>query len=272
MIFLSIEHLLQFWDICNADLIDKSDLRQVPKEVMSQIQQKPSGLQKILLIGRGRLAQHLLYWNSLLNKPNQIVTWNRQQPLDQLKESLQQVEIVWLAISDSAIVSFFEKHLENSPKKCVHFSGALNDSRIFSAHPMMSFPLENFDPPVYSKIYFGLTGTNQLQDIMPGFENSSFQISSEQKALYHALCVVAGNFPQMLWLESENRLNSLNVPSAAFETYIQQCLKNYLNLKDKSLTGPIMRGDQSTMTANQNALSDSKLQSIYQTFAKEFKS
>lgn len=226
--------------------------------------------QSILLIGSGRLAKHLFYWNSLLDKPNQILTWDRSQDPHALNRFLQKASIVWLAISDTAIVPFYEKFLAGLDHTVVHFSGALHDVRMVSAHPMMSFPTELMKPENYAAISFAVTGVDSLAKALPNFSNSSFQISAEQKALYHSLCVVAGNFPQMLWSESAKKFSELGVPSSAFQTYITQVLNNYLALGEKSVTGPIARKDMVTIEKNQHALTGSKLKSIYQSFVKEF--
>lgn len=224
----------------------------------------------ILLIGSGRLAKHLFYWNSLLEKPNSVLTWDRSQDPHLLNKFLGQTNLVWLAISDSAIVPFFEKYLIGHDHKVVHFSGALHDPRLISAHPMMTFPLELMSENSYAQIAFGLTGVSHLSEALPNFKNLSFQIRAEDKALYHSLCVVAGNFPQLLWTEAEKKFSELHVPEKAFCNYITQVLNNYLTLKEKSLTGPIVRKDLTTIEKNEAALTGSKLKSIYHSFVKEF--
>ena len=180
----------------------------------------------ILLIGSGRLAKHLFYWNSLLEKPNQILTWDRSQDPHLLNKFLNQTTVVWLAISDTAIVPFFEKYLVGHDHKVVHFSGALNDTRLISAHPMMSFPQELMSDSAYADIGFGVTGVSDLSSVLPGFKNSFFVVAAENKALYHSLCVVAGNFPQLLWVETEKKFLELQFPESAFRTYITQILNN----------------------------------------------
>jgi hypothetical protein len=224
----------------------------------------------ILLIGSGRLAKHLLHWNSLLEKPNRILTWDRSQDPHAINRFLNQTSVVWLAISDAAIVPFFEKYLIGHDHTIVHFSGALLDERMICAHPMMSFPLTMLPDSVYKTISFGLTGASSLSQILPGFQNLNFQISPNEKSLYHALCVVSGNFPQMLWTAAEKEFSKINVPAKAFETYITQVLNNYVDLKEAAITGPLIRKDLATIEKNLFALSGTKLKSIYHAFVKEF--
>lgn len=224
----------------------------------------------ILLIGSGRLATHLQHWNSLLEKPNILLTWDRSQDPRDLIQLLKQSNLVWLAISDSSIIPFFEKYLAVADLAIVHFSGALFDARLKSAHPLMSFPKTLLPKAIYQKISFAITGEDYFHNLMPGFPNPTFQIQSQDKPLYHALSVVAGNFPQLLWSEVDKKMVELNIPFEAYEIYLTQVLNNFLKLREKSMTGPLSRNDQDTMAKNEMALTDTKLKSIYQLFRKEF--
>ena len=224
----------------------------------------------VLLIGAGRLAKHLKHWNTLLPTPNHLLNWDQSQDFSILSQHLQRAKIVWLAISDSAIVPFYEKHLASIGIPCVHFSGALFHAKIKAAHPLMSFPSELLADAVYPQIGFALTSGETLSEVLPGFENSFFTISESEKPLYHALCVVAGNFPQILWAEVNPLLQQMKVPEKAFHLYLSQVLSNFLKFKENSLTGPIVRNDQITLEKNELALAGTKLKSIYQSFRKEF--
>ncbi len=246
------------------DLICKYDLRQVPEVKMQNVRNS------ILLIGSGRLARHLQHWNSLLQLPNTLITWNRSESLTTLNERMAQASLIWLAISDSAIIPFYNQHLTSTKITAVHFSGALNDPRLLCAHPLMSFPHELLANTVYPNIHFSLTGSTDLQTMLPGFKNSSSVLPAESKALYHALCVVAGNFPQLLWSEAFPQFKNLQIPEKAFDTYIHQITENFIQLKNKAVTGPLVRKDLVTIAKNQAALEDSKLNKIYSSFAETF--
>ncbi|MBY0553113.1 DUF2520 domain-containing protein [bacterium] len=225
----------------------------------------------VLLIGSGRLARHLQHWNSLLEKPNSILTWDRSQSTEKLNAALNKCNIVWLAISDSAIVEFYESYLLNSGKTVVHFSGALNDARILSAHPLMSFPKDFLPSEVYSQIHFVISGFDLLHRALPQFNNAFSSVSSNNKALYHALCVLSGNFPQLLWNDVSEQMHKLDIPEKAFDLYIEQIAQSYLKYKKNALTGPIIRNDQKTISDNLQSLTEnSKLRNIYSAFNKEF--
>lgn len=236
---------------------------------MNRIQALPS--QTVLLVGAGRLAKHLQHWNSLLENPHTLLFWNRQFDPNHLPALIERADSVWLAISDRALISFYENHLAASQKPVVHFSGALSDDRLLGAHPLMSFPHELLPDNIYAGIHFVIHGRNALNDIMPGFTNSFTALDSTHKPLYHALCVLAGNFPQLLWNQVSGEMQQLGLPAEALDAYIAQVTANYLHFKDKSLTGPLIRGDHMTIEKNiQSLQAHPKLQHIYQTFNREF--
>lgn len=224
----------------------------------------------ILLIGSGKLAKHLSHWFSLTHHHHQLLTWDRHQDPQALRRYVTEATHIWLAVSDSAIVPFYEKYLAGHDAVTIHFSGALHDPRLISAHPLMSFSENIYPDEFYSKIYFALTGCEKLSEALPGFNNPSFVLNAETKPLYHALCVVAGNFPQLLWNEVNTLAADKKIPAAAFDLYIQQITQNFLSLKKKALTGPFIRQDIQTINKNIEALSGTQLQMIYKSFEKEF--
>lgn len=225
----------------------------------------------ILLIGSGRLAQHLKYWNSLLAAPNQLLFWDRSQSLTELANQLKKTNLIWLALSDAAIEPFYETHLRQLNKKVVHFSGSLHSESILCAHPMMSFPVGMLPKEVYLRIFFVIEGANTLAEIMPNFGNQFAVLNADKKSYYHALCVLAGNFPQLLWNEVANNFQQLDLPREALDLYIKQITDNYLLHKENALTGPIIRKDHATIERNIASLSETpNLKNIYKTFSKEF--
>ena len=126
---------------------------------------------------------------------------------------------------------------------------------------------------LFNKIHFSLTGALHISDVLPGFKNTYGIIKADEKALYHALCVMTGNFPQMLWSKTFDIFKSLNVPDQAVDEYIEQITKNFIQLKNQAVTGPIQRQDLITIEKNLSALGTQPvLKNIYTTFAEGFKS
>lgn len=219
----------------------------------------------ILIIGHGRLAKHLLHWCTLLQKS--VYHWNRNS---NTAISLQNIDYIWLAISDDALTPFYQQILKPllRGQKVVHFSGTMHHDEMTAAHPLMTFSHELYDLATYNKIYFGLTGAESLAEVMPGFTNSFFKLRAEDKPLYHALCVASGNLPQLLWSQTQSQFADLKVPQEAVKNFLQQSLMNFFAQGPQAVTGPIIRNDQVTITKNLTALEkvSLKLKNIYQSF------
>lgn len=225
-------------------------------------------MHNILIIGHGRLAKHLIHWCSLLPKSqNSIHTWNRNghTPL-----SLQNIDYIWLAISDDSLVSFYQETLKPllNGQKVVHFSGTMHHEEMASAHPLMTFSYDLYDLGAYNKVHFGLTGASTLTEVLPGFSNPFFKLRPEDKPLYHALCVASGNLPQLIWSQTQPQFSDLKIPEAAVKAFLQQSLTNFFAQGPQAVTGPIVRNDKTTITKNLSALEkvNLKLKNIYQSF------
>ena len=226
---------------------------------------KPS----VLLVGSGRLAKHLKFWNSLGSQPLPLAEWNRTQSKEKFQSLAHEATHIWLAVSDSAIASLCE--VIPAGKTVVHFSGALTISGAACAHPLMSFSGGLLDRSIYAKIHFVVNGAENLQILLPGFTNSFSVLSAEQKSHYHALCVIAGNFPQLLWSRTQRQLQELSIPTSATDLYLRQITENFIVQGEGSVTGPLVRKDAVTLQSNINSLSsDPKLQNIYSAFVREF--
>lgn len=233
-------------------------------------------MKNYLIVGGGRLARHLKYLlnaSSVSSQGISVSCWQRSEPQaeEKLKSYLSHSSLnaVLLAISDRSILEFYEKHFSQGHPhvKWVHFSGAFYHSKILGCHPLMTFAPEIYQFEVYQKIHWVIDDKSvTLQDVFPQLQNSYGHISPEQKALYHALCVLTGNLPQTLWWESKKIFEELRVPPHALQTYWTQCLKNINSVQDPR-TGPLIRGDRTTLEKNINALTvHPYLKKIYEGF------
>lgn len=228
----------------------------------------------ICLVGNGRLATQL----EKILKENSFSyshIFRSQNSTDEIEKQITQSTHIWLAINDSALESFYQQYSGRGPTATwVHFSGAHNSNTIFSAHPLMTFSKTPMAQIEFDKIHFVLTPPRQTEnqfsfdDVLPGLKNAHSFLSADKKALYHALCVVAGNFPMILWSEVEAQFQNLQVPKEALNTYLDQVTSNFKRDGASALTGPIVRGDIKTIHDNLNALSGNSLKSIYEAFLK----
>lgn len=217
-----------------------------------------------LLIGSGRTARHFKNYFQQLNLS--FSTWDRSQSNSTLLSLVTEATHVLLLISDSAIEGFYKEHLAQSGKVVVHFSGALEVPGVISAHPLMTFSGDAYPLETYQKVSFVITSSRDFSEILPDLPNEHYRISVDQKALYHAFCVMSGNFTTLLWKKMSQGMKDLHLPEHIFRPYLQQIAANILTDSQGSLTGPIARRDLETVKKNDQALAGDPYQKIYRAF------
>lgn len=250
---------------------------------------------QILFVGNGRLAKHLRAYFQLLQTaridstdPNShhlvIDGWQRQHPSPdlspqdqaELQSRISSADIIYICIKDSDIESFWQKHLQpytNPHQIVVHFSGSLHIAGLPCAHPLMTFGDAFYDLATYQRMPFVLTLDSSQSDTeiffqkaFPGLKNSFKLLAPEDKPLYHAMCVMGGNFPILLWQKMRSEFLKLNLNENEYAPYLEQVLKNFLRDPEGSLTGPLVRQDRKTIEANLAALNKNSYKPIYEAF------
>lgn len=221
-----------------------------------------------LIIGSGRVARHLGHYLHLQNI--NFESWDRSQDPHALARKVAKASHVLLAISDSALESFYRQRLAGHDVTVVHFSGALHFDDMISAHPLMTFGPELYDLQFYQKIHFTLTGTSLLDKALPGLKNPFSILPAEKKSLYHAYCVAGGNFVSLLMGEMLKGLSDLNIPPQAGAVYLEKVFTNTMNNPQSALTGPLVRKDATTVQKNLHALEGNPLKPIYEAFLKTY--
>jgi hypothetical protein len=218
----------------------------------------------LLLIGAGRLASHLSHYFDLLQVRH--LRWDRRRSEEELRSHLTQNPLALLAISDKSLGDFYRLRLEPHGIQTVHFSGASEIQGVMSCHPLMTFGPELYDLKTYQSLYFAVCGASRLQDVIPPLLNPSFEIRTDQKALYHALCVLSAAGAQSLWLQALRGFQYMNLPSEALLPYFQQIGSNFSRHGEEALTGPWVRDDLITIEKNREALRlySEKLNMTYQ--------
>jgi predicted short-subunit dehydrogenase-like oxidoreductase (DUF2520 family) len=214
-------------------------------------------------VGDGKVARHFAHYFKLLGI--EYNCWNRKST--KLKESIGDSDIILLLITDDAIHEFIKKHRCLSKKKLIHFSGTLSLNNAYACHPLMTFAQDLYDLATYANIPFVCDEGVDFKLLFPQLDNPSFHINKESRAYYHALCVMAGNFTQTLMRETANQLNQkLNLPKDILFPYLLQNTKNFIKNPQQSVTGPIQRGDFTTVQKHLQALEGNHLENIYQSF------
>jgi predicted short-subunit dehydrogenase-like oxidoreductase (DUF2520 family) len=218
------------------------------------------------LIGRGRVATHLAHYLELEKQPFSI--WHRGMDRPPA-EVVGDADLLLLAISDGALEPFLAEHRELASVTAVHFSGSLVVGAAHGLHPLMTFGPELYELETYRSIPFieereGLG----FREVFPALRNPSWAIDREHKPLYHALCVLAGNFTTLLWSKAFDDFETrLGLPRQALLPYLTRTVNNTTRTGRTALTGPLARGDADTVARDLRALGDDPFEGVYRAFA-----
>lgn len=154
-----------------------------------------------------------------------------------------------------------------------HLSGAL-PSRVLqrcrlrgalvgSLHPLMVLPDPLSGALALRQATFAVEGRPQavvlLQQMARDISGRSFAISPRGKVLYHTAAVTASNHLTALLWESQRLLGRAGAPECdllpAFQSLVEGTVKNlYASDAATALTGPVERGDATTVSDHLRAL------------------
>ena len=221
------------------------------------------------IIGRGRVARHMTRYLELEGRPT--LSWSRQHS-NSPENTLASADFILLAISDDALEKFLREHAGFNNTRTVHFSGSRHIPQITGLHPLMSFGPEHYDLATYRSIPFiEEKGGLPFQEIFPGLSNPSRALDIADKARYHALCVLAGNFSTMLWMKTFTDFeNKLNLPVSLLIPYLQRLTANIAASPRRALTGALSRGDLETIRLDLEALRGDPWQEVFSSFVQIF--
>jgi predicted short-subunit dehydrogenase-like oxidoreductase (DUF2520 family) len=130
----------------------------------------------------------------------------------------------------------------------------------------MTFTQDLYDLETYRKMPFVSSSRKSAAELLPGLPNEVHHISSENKAYYHALCVMSGNFTTLLWQKMAQGLAQMGLPEGIETAYRSQIFKNISHDLAHALTGPIARKDLATVLRNDKALQNDSYREIYRAF------
>jgi predicted short-subunit dehydrogenase-like oxidoreductase (DUF2520 family) len=140
---------------------------------------------------------------------------------------------------------------------------------VAGAHPLMTFADQLYDLETYQSMPFMVEPGHDFGEMFPTLSNPHFAINVEDKAHYHALCVMAGNFSQVMWKGISDRFEQqLNLPAESLHPYLKQVAGNFVQAPASALTGPLVRNDQQTIERNIQSLDGDPLQDLYRAFVR----
>jgi predicted short-subunit dehydrogenase-like oxidoreductase (DUF2520 family) len=228
------------------------------------------------IIGGGRLARHFSEYFRLLEIPHSRWARNRSPSLNtleipdagqRLRGTVNRAERVLILVSDDAIAPLLKQYPFLHEKQLIHCSGAVSLPGLAGAHPLMTFADHLYELEDYRTIPFILEAGYRFSDLLPGLPNPHYTINAEDKARYHAMCVMAGNFTQILWKGISDRFErQFGWSEAVSHAYLERVAGNFIRNPVAALTGPLVRNDQQTIERNIRSLDGDPLQDLYHAF------
>ena len=180
-------------------------------------------------------------------------------------------DVIAAAIPDDALDSWLETWRDRlAGKRAFHFSGARVIDGFPGYHPLYSFPQTPLAPAQFGAIAIAREpGAAPFAEIIPGANNPELAVAAEDRAFYHALAVVSGNFAAHLWNETAAAFAERLGPKGGeiLSAYFASVVDRFRESPLSSMTGPVARRDAGTVAANLKALEASpRLRALYQAF------
>ncbi len=227
-----------------------------------------------VIIGDGCMATHMACYFRGLGLSYQ--QWSRRQnaPAD-LQRLLVVSTHVLLLIRDDAIEDFVRQYdkPEHQHLLWIHYSGSLVSQAAVGAHPLCTFPpTQLYSVDEYKKIPFMVGGTGRAwEELFPGLPNPHYSIADQDRAYYHALCVLANNFSTLLWQKFFSAMaEKFSVSKTDLIPFLHHTYENIATAPDRALTGPLKRKDSSTIVRDLRALKDDPFYLIFESFIQIF--
>jgi predicted short-subunit dehydrogenase-like oxidoreductase (DUF2520 family) len=143
------------------------------------------------------------------------------------------------------------------------------DVRVGALHPLQSFPSTSAGVDRLAGSWAAIAGDAEVEQLALAMELRPFTVADSDRVRYHAAAVVASNHLVALLGQVERLAAAAGVPFAAFGPLVEASVDNAFQLGPaNALTGPVERGDLTTVEGHLAAL-DSAERDSYRSLARE---
>jgi predicted short-subunit dehydrogenase-like oxidoreductase (DUF2520 family) len=212
----------------------------------------------LALLGMGRLARSLAPLLELAG--HRVTRWRRGDPQPR-------ADLCWITASDDAVPEL-AAWLEPGPV-VLHASGGLDHAVLRphrpagSLHPLQTFPGPELGTPPLQGAPAAVAGDPEAvraaERIARDLGMRPFAVPGDRR-LYHAACVLAGNFTTVLLAEASRLLESAGVEEDPLELLlplVNASIDGALRHGPRAaITGPAARGDERTIHSQLEALAE----------------
>jgi len=171
------------------------------------------------------------------------------------------VDVCVIAVPDAAIAAVANQ-IEPGNGVLVHLSGAtsvdvLSPHRRAGLHPLASLAQAESGAHTLRSCFYAIGGDPIAEQMATALSGKWFPIDDADRALYHGAAAVASNHFVALLGQVERIAREIGVPFEAFVPIVQASLENVAALGSATaLTGPAARGDEATIAAHIEALTE----------------
>lgn len=226
---------------------------------------------KFVVFGTGRVGRNMSAYLRALG--HDVLSISRAEAEEALarEDAVQASDAVLAAIPDGALERWAAHWRRRLPgKTLIHFSGALVIDGMKSYHPLYSFPRTELSFDTIRAVAIARQeGAPPFAQVVPGAANPEFVIADADRAYYHALAVLSGNFAAFVWNETAKGFaGRLGVaPADVMASYLAGVVDRFVESPFDSLTGPLARKDRASVEANLKALEgEPRLAALYRAF------
>jgi predicted short-subunit dehydrogenase-like oxidoreductase (DUF2520 family) len=220
---------------------------------------------RVAIIGPGRLGRSL---RVLLERAGvEVVLCGRGDPVPEA------VDARLLTVPDAALAEVAASLPPGAP--LLHCSGAAEVAVLRphhpagSLHPLMTFPGPEVALPELDGVPAALAGDPEAVRIGAAIAGAlgmaPLHVPGDRR-LYHAAAVIAGNFATVLLADAARVLVAAGVPAerapGVLAPLALRSLRNAAADPARALTGPVARGDRTTLDAHRAALAEAGLDEV----------
>lgn len=237
---------------------------------------------KVVIIGSGNVAQHLIKAFAKTKKINIVQVFSRQKEnvthlLDSSKitndfNTLVEADLYIIAVSDDAIAKV-SSQLPFENRLVVHTSGSVPlDSLDKKNRKGVFYPLQTFSKNAtidFSQIPICLESENEsdfnlLEKVAQSISNNAFKSNEKQRKALHISAVFVNNFVNYMYQIGNEICLENNVPFEILKPLILETVNKVMTLSPKEAqTGPAKRKDKKTIESHLDFLSNENHATIY---------
>ena len=239
-------------------------------------------MMKIVLIGSGNVAQHLITAFSKSKEIEIVQVFSRKKKsllnlIEQNKitdnyNDLIEADLYIISVSDDAIASVSSK-LPFKNRMVAHTSGSVTlDSLDKKNRRGIFYPLQTFTKGKtidFSEIPFCLESENDsdlelLEKVAKTISNNVFKSNEKQRKALHISAVFVNNFVNEMYRIGNEICEENKVPFEILKPLILETVNKVMTLSPKEAqTGPAKRNDTQTIDAHLDFLSNENHATIY---------